>query len=62
LASDYGLEVARLYGVVGEDGRRSRRAIFVIGLDGTIVHAIPYYQPGSTAQFMEIFQALGLEA
>ena len=61
LASDEELTVARLYDVVGEDGQRSRRAIFVIEGDGTILHVIPWYQPGNVAQFMEVFQALGLQ-
>ena len=61
LASDTELETARAYGVVSEDGKRSRRAVFVVDEGGTILHAIPWYQPGNPAQFLEIFQALGLE-
>lgn len=61
LASDANQEVARLYQVLGEDGKRSRRAVFVMDEAGTIVHAIPWYQPGNPAQLMEIFQALGME-
>ena len=61
LLSDPDLEVARLYDVLGEDGRKSRRAIYIIDVEGTIVHKIPWYQPGNMGQYMEVFQALGLE-
>ncbi len=61
LLSDEGLEVARLYDVLGEDGKRTRRAIYVIDEEGVILHKIPWYQPGNPGQFMEVFQALGLE-
>ena len=53
------LVAARLYGVVGEDGRRSHRAIFVIDQGGALLHQIPWYQPGNIGQFLEIFEALG---
>ena len=59
LVSDQELVAARLYGVVGEDGRRSHRAIFVIDRGGTILHQIPWFQPGNIGQFLEIFEALG---
>ena len=59
LACDEGLVAARLYGVLGEDERRSQRAIFVIDRGGTLLHPIPWFQPGNIGQFMEIFQALG---
>ena len=61
LASDPELGVTRAYYVLSEDGRRSRRAVFVIDEHGTIIHKIPWYQPGNVSQFMEVFQALGLE-
>lgn len=60
LASDPGLDVARRYGVVAQNGKRSVRAVFVIGQDGKVLHAIPWYQPGNTGQFLEVFQALGV--
>ncbi|MBI2166286.1 MAG: redoxin domain-containing protein [Chloroflexi bacterium] len=60
LASDEKLEVARLYGVVSEDGRRSNRALFVIDGQCQVTLAIPWYQPGNMGQLMELFQALGL--
>ncbi|MFN3974494.1 MAG: peroxiredoxin family protein [Dehalococcoidia bacterium] len=58
LASDPDLQVARAYGVVGADGRRSQRAAFVIDEEGRIAEAIPWYQPGNVAQFLQVFQAL----
>ncbi len=60
LASDQGLAAARAYGVVGEDGKRSRRAVFVIK-DGSICHAEPWFQPGNTTQYEALFRALGLD-
>ena len=61
LASDVDQEAARAYEVLDDDGKRSRRAAFVIDETGTIIHQIPWYQPGNPGQLMEIFQALGLE-
>lgn len=59
LASDASLEVARLYGVADEDAGRCRRAVFVIGRDGRIAHAEPWFQPGNPAQYEAVFRALG---
>ena len=59
LASDEKLEMSQLYGVVGEDGKRSRRAIFVIDRGGTLLHQIGWFQPGNIGQFLEIFQSVG---
>lgn len=59
LASDPELRVARAYSVVGADGKRSQRAVFVIDEEGRITEAIPWYQPGNVAQFLRVFQALG---
>ena len=61
LVSDAEREVAAAYGVLSEDGKRSRRAIFVIDEQGVIIHRIPWYQPGNPSQLLEVFQALGLE-
>ena len=58
LVSDEKLEAARLYGVLGEDGKRSHRAVFIISQGGILLHQIPWFQPGNIGQFMEIFQAL----
>lgn len=62
LASDPHLEVANAYGVADDDGKRSRRAIFVIDRGGEILHAEPWFQPGNPAQYEAIFRALGFEA
>ena len=59
LVSDQELEAMRQYGVVGEDGHRSYRAVFVIDRGGILLHQIPWFQPGNIGQFMGIFQALG---
>ncbi len=59
LVSDERLEAARAYGVVGENGKRSNRAVFVIDRGGRLLHCIPWYQPGNIGQFMEVFEALG---
>ena len=59
LASDPGLTLATAYGVVDESGKRSRRAVFVIDIDGTVLLALPHYNPANLGQFEQIFQALG---
>ncbi len=62
LASDGSLEAARAYGVVDDgDPRRSRRAVFVIDSDGTIMLALPRFQPNNLSQVEAIFRALGVE-
>lgn len=62
LASDESLDVARAYGVVDEgDPRRSRRAVFVIDTDATILLAIVPFQPGNLAHVEAIFNTLGAE-
>ena len=61
LASDEALETAEQYDALSDDGKRSRRAVFVIDKDGSVLHAISWYQPGNPAQFMEIFEALGMQ-
>lgn len=60
LASDPDLQAARSYGVLAEGGKRSVRAVFVIGPDGKVLHAIHWYQPSNAGQFLEVFQALGV--
>ncbi|MBI4199900.1 MAG: redoxin domain-containing protein [Chloroflexi bacterium] len=62
LASDVGGAVAQTYGVWDAESKRSHRAIFVLDERRTIIHAIPWYQPGNPSQLLEVFQALGLEA
>ena len=61
LASDSDLSLARAYGVVDEDNKRSRRAVFVIDRDGTVLRRIDFYNPSNSSQYLEIFRALGVE-
>jgi peroxiredoxin len=62
LASDASLEAARAYGVIDEaDPKRSRRAIFVVDRDGTLLLALQHFQPNNLAQVEAIFTALGAE-
>lgn len=61
LASDPALEAMKAYEALGEDGKRGKRAIYVLDEHGIVIHKIPWYQPGNAGQFMEIFRALGLE-
>jgi peroxiredoxin len=61
LLSDAALEAARAYGVLDDNGKRSRRAVFVIGRDGRVLHAEPWFQPGNPSQYEAIFRALGFE-
>jgi peroxiredoxin Q/BCP len=60
LASDESLAVATAYGVADPDTKRSRRALFVV-LDGRIVHAEHWFQPGNPNQYEAVFRALGFE-
>ncbi len=61
LVSDEELEAAKAYGVVDEAAKRSRRAVFVIDKGGTILHVVPWFQPGNPTQYEDIFVALGFE-
>lgn len=60
LLSDADGSVARAWGVYDAEGRRARRAAFVVGSDGRIVLALPWYNPANAAQYEQIFRALGL--
>ena len=60
LASDESLEAAKVFDVVDDAGKRSRRAIFVIDRGGEILHAERWFQPGNPTQYEAIFRALGL--
>ncbi len=60
LAADPGLDVARAYDVLADDGKRARRAAFVIGTDGRILAANGHYQPQDMTQFAQVFEALGV--
>lgn len=62
LASDEDLAVARAYDAVAEDDpRRSRRALFVIERDGTVLYTANPYSPNNLSQLEGAFRALGLE-
>lgn len=61
LVSDEGLEATKAYGVLDDDGKRSRRAVFVIDKGGTILHTVRWFQPGNPSQYEDIFVALGFE-
>jgi peroxiredoxin len=61
LLSDAGGAAARAFGVYDAAGRRSNRAVFVIAQDGTVRLALPWYNPQNSAQFEEVFTALGLQ-
>lgn len=62
LASDTNREVSQAYGVLDEESKRSKRAVFVIGIDGRVLHAEPWFQPGNPSQYEAIFRALGFNA
>ena len=61
LASDPDLAVARAFGVADEDTRRAKRAVFLIGRDGRVLHANPDYNPGNTADYESVIAALGMD-
>ena len=61
LVSDAEREMATAFGVLTDDGTRSRRAVYVIDQQGVVVHSIPWYQPSNPMQLLEVFKALGLE-
>jgi peroxiredoxin len=61
IAGDPDGATARAYGVYDEGSKRANRAVFVIGEDGTITLARPWYNPQNSAQFQQVFAALGLD-
>ena len=61
LASDADLAVGKSYGVDDPESRRHRRAVFVVGEGGSILHADTRFQPGSVPAMTAVFEALGLE-
>jgi peroxiredoxin len=61
LVSDPDRQVAKDYDAVDEASNAGIRSVYVLDSDGTVLHKIPWYQPGNVGQFMEIFQSLGLE-
>jgi len=60
LLSDPMLEAISAYEVIDEQAQKARRALFVVAQNGRVECAIPYYNPANSAQFLEVFQALGL--
>jgi peroxiredoxin Q/BCP len=58
LASDENGEASRAYGVLLDDDKRSARAVFVVGANGVVLHAEPWFQPGNSAQYEAVFLAL----
>ncbi|HZU77171.1 MAG TPA: redoxin domain-containing protein [Dehalococcoidia bacterium] len=60
LAQDEGGELARRFGVYDDVSRRAQRAAFVIDPDGTLLKAIPWYNPMHADQLASLFEALGL--
>ena len=61
VASDPTGEVAKAYGARDEVENKGIRSVYILDADGMVVHKIPWYQPGNVGQFMELFQARGLE-
>ena len=55
LASDSHPVLAGAYEALSDDGFNEVRSVYVLEQDGTIIHKIPWYQPGNAGQFMEIF-------
>ena len=62
LASDADLAVARTYGVADEEAKRARRAVFVVGCDGKLVHANRDYNAASAAEYEAVVNALAESA
>src|SRR5207249_8911031 len=58
LASDPDLVVARAFGVADQESQRAKRAVFVIGQDGRLLHANPDYNPGISADYESVLTAL----
>lgn len=61
IVSDPTGEAARAFGVFDTQTKRSVRAVFVIGRDGVVLSAHPWYNPTNPTQVSEVFRALGAE-
>ncbi len=61
LASDADRSVAQTYDAMSEDGRPGVRSMHIVYADLIVIHGLPWYRPGNVGQFMEIFQASGME-
>lgn len=60
LISDFHAEAVKPYGMWDPQERKSRRAVVLVGRDGTVTHVIPHFNPGNLNAFEEVFRALGL--
>ena len=60
LISDFHAEAVKGYGLWDSRERKSRRAVVVIGEDGTVRYVQPHFNPGNVNAIVEVFQALGL--
>jgi peroxiredoxin Q/BCP len=60
LISDFYGEAVKAYGLWDPDERKSRRAIVVLGEDGTVRHVVAHFNPGNVNAVVEVFAALGL--
>ena len=58
LASDADGALARAFGVYDVVQRRAQRAAFVIGGDGTVLAAEPWFNPRNSTQYAALFAAL----
>jgi thioredoxin-dependent peroxiredoxin len=58
LASDPDLAIARAYGVADEEAKRARRAVFIVGRDGKLVHANRDYNATSATEYEAVANAL----
>jgi peroxiredoxin Q/BCP len=62
LLSDTGGVLARALETWDPATRRSKRAVFVSGSGGAILHAACPYNPSNLAQYEAVFRALGFQA
>jgi len=60
LVSDFHGEAVRAYGLWDPDEGKSRRAIVVVSMDGTVHYVQPHFNPGNLSAFEEVFASLGL--
>ena len=60
LVSDQGMTLGAQYGVLNEDGKGYRPALYVINRWGNVSLKIPDFEVGNQEQYMYMLQALGL--
>lgn len=58
IVSDPNLAAARSFGVVDDTGKRARRSVFVVQ-DGIVKLAMPWFNLSNSAQYQQVFEALG---